>query len=304
MKFEVMKAAVTSKVAKQAFKVKQASPTILVVAGMGGLVAGTVMFMKAKPKFEKVLEDIEGHTQDMDLARELEPEKYSEADRKSDAIQLYAQSAFAVVKIYAPAVIVTGLSVAAILGSHRIMHKRNIALIGAYKTLDESFKRYRRNVVNELGEEQDRKFTKVIEREEVVTTTKSGKEKVEVKETESIAIDEETSYGRHFTVGNPNWDGTDPMANALFIKQVEHYLRAKLYNNGFLFLNDVYKQLGFKQTPAGQVMGWTVSADDMTDFDLGYSYTSGEDLPFPLHESNSKGIFLDIQPEGMIIEKI
>ena len=304
MKLDTLKSTVSGKFARQAFKVKQVSPTIMVVAGMGGLVAGTVMFMKAKPKFETVIDDIAASTADMDEAIELHPEIYSETDRKKDAVKVYSKSAFAVVRIYAPAVIVTGLSVAAIMGSHRIMHKRNIALVGAYKTLEASYDRYRKNVREELGDEQDERFTKIIKREEVVTTTKSGKEKVEVKETESIEIDEEYSYGRHFTVGNPNWDGTDPMANLLFVRQAEHFLRAKLYKNGFLFLNDVYKSLGFKQTPSGQVMGWTVGYDDLSDFDLGYSFASGEDLPIPLNEGNSKGIYLDIQPEGMIIEKI
>ena len=51
MKLDTLKSTVSGKLARQAFKVKQVSPTIMVVAGMGGLVAGTVMFMKAKPKF-------------------------------------------------------------------------------------------------------------------------------------------------------------------------------------------------------------------------------------------------------------
>ena len=61
-------------------------------------------------------------------------------------------------KDYAPALIIGTLSIAAILGSHKILKGRNIALASAYKALDVAYEEYRSRVREEYGEEKDRDF--------------------------------------------------------------------------------------------------------------------------------------------------
>lgn len=58
-------------------------------------------------------------------------------------IIVYTQTALKVAKVYAPAIILGGLSITAILTSNNILRKRNIALAAAYTAVDKSFKEYR-----------------------------------------------------------------------------------------------------------------------------------------------------------------
>ena len=292
--------------AKQGHNVRQVSPTILIVAGTASIIGGTVLFMKNSKKLELVVDELNDTTEKMEIMAEQRPEYEESGDRKKDAVKLYTKSTIDIIKIYAPSVLLVTGGVAAIFGSHRILQKRNVALIGAYKTLDKGFKKYRKRVVDEYGEDVDRELmlNKITTKETVVTKNSKGKEVSKEVDVESIEIDDEATYARVFGPGNPNWDGSNPVANFLFVKQVEHYLRLKLYTNGVLFLNDVYKQLGLKQVPAGQVIGWSVSDDEMSEFELGYTLKSGEDLPFPMSDRVTEGIWLNIEPEGLIVDLV
>lgn len=291
---------------RQGHNLKQVSPTILIVAGTASVIGGTVLFMKNSKKLELVVDELHNTTERMEDLANNNHEYEASGDRKKDAIKLYSSTTLEIIKIYAPSVLLVTGGITAIFGSHRILQKRNVALVGAYKTLDKGFKKYRKRVVDEYGEEVDRELMvdRVKTKETVTTTNSKGKEVTKEVEVESIEIDDESSYARVFGPGNPNWDGTNPVANFLFVKQVEHYLRLKLYTNGVLFLNDVYKQLGLKQVPAGQVMGWSVSDDEMSEFELGYTLNSGEDLPFPMSDRVTEGIWLNIEPEGLIVDLI
>lgn len=64
-----------------------------------------------------------------------------------------------------------------------------------------------------------------------------------------------TPLSRVFDKDNHLWcDDLD--YNRLFIKQQEEYLRHALKINGYVFLNDAYKLLGFPVTSLGQIVGW------------------------------------------------
>ena len=51
-----------------------------------------------------------------------------------------------------------GVSIGCILASFKIMKSRNVALMAAYKVLEESFSKYRKRVVAKYGEEADAHF--------------------------------------------------------------------------------------------------------------------------------------------------
>jgi precorrin-6B methylase 1 len=117
------------------------------------------MVVKANTKAAKVLEESKKQLENIDYCTANETEEvYSSKDYKKDLAIVYSQTGFELVKTYGPGVTLVLGSVACILGAHNIMRKRNVALIAAYKLVEQGFAEYRSRVVEELGTEADLRF--------------------------------------------------------------------------------------------------------------------------------------------------
>ena len=145
--------AVTKAIARQGLMLEKNSPTILFGAGVAGMVGSTVLACRATLKLEDILSQAQ---ENLNTANSLEHREYSETDRKKDVSVIYVQSTLHVVRLYVPAAIVGGLSVAALAQSHSIMSKRNAALTAAYAALEKGFDEYRQRVISKYGEDEDR----------------------------------------------------------------------------------------------------------------------------------------------------
>ena len=121
-------------VSKIGFQLKKHSPEILVVAGVAGTVVSAVMACKATTKISEILDESKDTIDSIHAVSENEEmaERYSEEDGKKDLMIVYAQTGLKLAKLYAPAVILGGLSIASILASNNILRKRNIAIAAAY----------------------------------------------------------------------------------------------------------------------------------------------------------------------------
>ena len=112
--------------------VSRNASTILTCVGSVGVVATSVMAVKATPKALKSLE----------LAREEKGEKLT----KFETVQVAAP-------MYIPSVLMGAATIACIFGANALNKRQQAALISAYALLDNSYKEYK-NKVNELyGEE-------------------------------------------------------------------------------------------------------------------------------------------------------
>ena len=305
-KFEIMNVA-TRTFHKVGFKFKKHSPEILVVSGIVGAIAGAVMACKATTKLNEVLEEskeqvdqIHGYVEENGYS-----EKYSEEDSKKDLAIVYTQTAVKVAKIYAPAVAVGAVSIAAILGGHRILRKRNIALAAAYTTIDKGFKEYRERVIERFGKELDKELKyniKAKEVEEVVTDDK-GKEKI-VKKTINVADPNTTSdYARFFDDGCTGWE-KDPELNLMFLRRQQSHANDMLKARGYLFLNEVYEMLGIPRTKAGQIVGWIYDeknpiGDNFVDFGI-YDINNEKNRDFV--NGYERTILLDFNVDGNILD--
>ena len=65
--------------------------------------------------------------------------------------------------------------------------------------------------------------------------------------------------------------------NKLYIKSVMMCCHNLLKDRGYLFLNEVYRRLGFPLTREGQMYGWIHNG--ITEFDIPYTtkYSNGKD---------------------------
>ena len=257
--------------------VKKYSPEILLAAGIISGAAALVCAVKETLKCEEVLDN---HTKKMDEIKgaltlaESEEVEYTEDDAKKDKTKVYLQTGLEFAKLYAPTVILAGVSLTCILSSHGIMRKRNVALAATLATVRTAFDEYRGRVVRDLGKEMDNHFLydtveKTIEHEE---TDEKGKKKVtkEVYSMPTVA----SAYSRFFDEGSKNWE-KDGSANYMFIRAQMKHLQNKLIANGHLFLNDVYQALGLPITVAGQSAGWIY---DFNDRDNTLIYFDGFDI--------------------------
>ena len=165
------------------FKLKKMSPEILVGLGIVGVIAGTVMACKATTKVNDILDETKENVDKVHECLEMnDPEKYTKEDGQKDLTIIYAQTAVKMIKLYGPAILITGASIASIIASNNIMRKRNLAIAAAYATVDKSFKDYRNRVVEKFGNEVEKELRYNI-KEKVFTEKefdeKTGKDKKE-----------------------------------------------------------------------------------------------------------------------------
>jgi len=249
------------------FAIKAHSPEILLGVGVVGVVGSTVLACKATLKAEKILAEAEAKSERIDdcvLVRETSEIDYTIADEKNDRRILVFSTAGKFIRLYGPSATLLVFSLACILGAYRILAKRNVALMAAYKLLEEAFVSYRKRVVAELGSKADGHFL-------------YGEELIEGGETRKH-IDEDgvehdllpthnhlTGFARSFEKDIPDqfgsWTGSTQWSkvhdyNIDYLTAKEKHFNAMLLTKGAVVMNDVYSELGFPMTDAGMVAGW------------------------------------------------
>lgn len=294
------------------FKFKKHSPEILVGAGIVGVVTSGVMACKATTKLDEILEEPKEKIEKIHELMEnpdMVPEgkEYTEEDGKKDLTIMYVQSAVKVAKLYAPAVILGTASIAAIVGGHHILRKRNVALAAAYATIDKGFKEYRGRVIERFGEELDKELKYNIKAKEIEETivNEDGTETT-VKKTVNVANPSQVSdYARFFDDGCTGWT-KDPEFNLMFLKDQQRYANDLLESRGHLFLNEVYDMLGIPRTTAGAVVGWIYDkknpiGDNEVDFGI---YDLYDEKKRDFVNGYERTILLDFNVDGEIYKLI
>ena len=299
---------------KVGFKLKKHSPEILIVTGVVGTVASTVMACKATLKVNEITEETKANIEKIHTATETgfteSGQEYTVEDSKKDLTIVYTQTGLKLIKLYAPAVIIGALSIAGIVTSHGILRKRNVALAAAYATIDRSFKDYRGRVVERFGKELDRelKYNIKAKKIEEKVINEDGTEST-IEKTVNVAYGVEddpnnySEYARFFDDGCTGWE-KDPEQNLFTLKQVQRYANDKLKAEGRLFLNEVYEMLGIPKTKAGHVVGWVYDeknpiGDNFVDFGI-YDYyrTTARDFV----NGYEPTILLDFNVDGNVWE--
>lgn len=290
---------------------KKHSPTIMVGAGVVGVVAGAVMACKATLKVQPVLEEqkkqIDAIHECMENKELVGSGKYTEKDAKKDLTIAYGQTAFKVVKLYAPSVAVGALSIASILGAHHINQKRNAALSAAYLAVDQGFKAYRKNVKERFGETVDRELKYNLKPTEIKTieVDENGQE-VEGTKKVDVTYQQNSPYAVFFDELSPYYQ-KDAELNKFFLLQQERYANEKLQADGYLFLNDVYESLGIKKTKAGNVVGWVYDefnpvGDNYVDFGIFDTHRPHPEARRDFVNGYEKAILLDFNVDGDILD--
>ena len=290
---------------KTSFKVKKYSPEILMGVGIAGVVASTVLACKATMKVDSVLTESKEQIEKIKTVM-VDPkytEEYTEEDAKKDLTIVYTQAGLKLAKMYVPSIVVGAASIGLLIGSHRVLKKRNIALAAAYTTIDNSFKDYRKRVTDRFGEEVERQIKNNIKVVDVAKTTidEDGNEVEQVEQVEVSALDGYSEYSRFFDDGCTGWE-KDAEYNLMFLRAQQQYANDLLKSRGHLFLNEVYDMLGIPRTKAGQAVGWIYDpenpvGDNYVDFGI---YDINKEKSRDFVNGYERTILLDFNVDGNI----
>lgn len=287
---------------KTKFQLQKHQPEIMVIGGVIGGVVAAVMACKATTKASEVLAESKDHIEQINTVTndpDVTDDVYSEEDRKRDLAIVHVQTAGNLVKLYAPAVILGGLSIASILGGHNILQKRNMALAAAYTTLNTTFKDYRDRVIDRFGKDveyQIRHNLKAKEVTEKVEDPETGKTK-KVKKTVLVKGDDEheRGYARLFDAACDNWNN-DAMMNRTFLSGAQNWFNDLLHARGYVFLSEVYRYLHFRETAECRVVGWTLDGNGDGYVDFGFDQ---DDM---FMSGYNKDVWLDFNVDGPILD--
>lgn len=300
---------VSRKFHKVGFAFKKHSPEILVVAGVIGTVASTVLACKATLKVNEVVDEAKTNIDKIHEATEKgvteAGEEYSVNDSKKDLAIVYAHTAGKFVKLYGPAVVLGAISITGILKSHDILRKRNVALAAAYATERTCFKDYRKRLVERFGEELDKELKYNIKAKEVeeVVIHEDGTETVVKKTVNVVDPNNLGDFVRCFDETCTGWS-KDAEYNFIFLKHKQAEANNILQRRGYLFLNEVFDMIGMQRSSIGQTAGWVYDetnpvGDNFVDFGI-----------FDLHDENKRNfvngyersIWLDFNVDGNILD--
>ena len=297
--------AVTRKISAQALATHKNAPSWLFAIGIAGSVTSTVLACRATLKLEDVVDNAKSNLDVIRSIDEVEPQigkQYPEKDRIHDTALVYTRASVDVVRLYAPAVVVGGLSIAALTKSHNILNDRVTALSAAYAAVSAGYERYRAKVIEKYGEEQDREFR---QQRDIVSAPGPDGKPIDVT---IVSPDGTSPYAKFFDQLSPNWS-KEPEYNYAFLLSQQNWANDKLRMQGHLFLNEVYDSLGIPRTRAGSVVGWSVKGDGDKYVDFGIFDDDARNRAFVnglegsvLLDFNVDGVIIDfVEPEEVIV---
>mgnify|MGYP001080539724 CR=1 FL=1 len=296
--------AVTRKVSRQVLTVKTHSPVLLLGAGAVGMVTSIVLASKATLKLDEVLSEAEEMDQKFEDASEKAQAaglSYTDEDKQKDRFTLRVKTAIKIAKLYAPAVLVGGASLACFVTSHNILNKRNAGLSAALVGTAKAFQEYRGRVVDELGKEKDLEFRYgVVERTIGVETDEGVVEKtIRGIDQNAMLADGDSMYAKVFTSKtSPRWQPV-PVQNELFLRSQQNYMNDLFNSRHHVWLNEVYEALGFDHTEEGSVVGWIQNHGDQF-IDFGCWDESGQLREDVFANGDVDSILLDFNVHGPI----
>lgn len=202
------------------------TPEILIGTGLAGMLASTVMAVKATPKAQMLLEE----------EREFR--------EKNDEPELTKFDVFKICwKPYVPAALGYCASAALILGAHSIDIKRSTMIAGAYKMSEFAFAEYKNKVKEVIGEEKEREIHGRIAQSRVDQNSVPAASVI-IGTGGSLCYD--MISGRYFRSDMDK------------IQRIENMLNKRLINEGMVSLNEFYSELGIDCIEAGNIQGWNI----------------------------------------------
>lgn len=214
-------------------KVKKHSPVILTGTAVLGLVGTTVLAVRATPKALRIID-------------QNQPSLPGDEDLTNvDIVKLTW-------KLYVPAVLLGSVTIASIIGSHKIHSTRNIALAGLYSVTESTLKEYQAKVIETIGEKKERKVRDEIRQERVDRTYSDDVDVIRTIHGDVLMYD--ILSGRYFR------------GNVEQVRKAANDTNDQLFQEMYSSLNEFYSRIGLPNIALGNDLGWRV--EEMLKIDL------------------------------------
>jgi hypothetical protein len=219
------------------------SPTILTGVSVAGLIATTVLAVKATPKALRLIKDEQNRREDTCMVSQtVEPDPLT----KMETVKLTWQC-------YLPAAGVAAVTIACIIGSNSINLRRNVALASVYSITEAALKEYQAKVIETVGENKAKKISDDIAKDAIEKNPVSSKEVIITGKGEALVYD--TLSGRYFK------------SDIDKIRRVQNEFNRRLMDEMFITLNELYYELGLSSIKLGDDIGWDVD-QGMVEFNF------------------------------------
>ena len=196
---------------------KKNAPTILTCIGGVGVAVTTVSAIKATPKALQILE----------AAKEIKGEELT----KFEKFKMVAP-------VYIPTIIYGATTILCIFGANVLNKRQQAGLVSAYALLDNSYKEYKKKVIEIHGEDGE------LEIVEAIIEDKYEEEKPSTESDEMLFYDKFSDQFFHSTMN-------DVMA-------AFYQINRHVNTNYCATLNDFYNYLNVTPIDSGHVLGWSV----------------------------------------------
>lgn len=285
-------------VASLGLRLREASPHILFGAGVIGVVGAGVLACKAtlnvEEKIDKIHEDFEA-VKGMKETSETLGTSYSKDQYHKDLGYVTVKAAKELGKLYGPALLLGIASIAALGGSHIQMTRRNKALGVALTAVTTAYSEYRGRVRELFGVDRENEIYMGVREVEVVS--EDGRITTEIQTDPSRF----SPYARCFDEQSSEWQ-RNAVLNRMFVEGVQAMANTRLRAKGFVFLNEIYSQLGFDEVPEGQIVGWYWQGEGDNFIDFGLGRTDPATTAFM--DGAEQSVWLDFNVDGRIFDRI
>lgn len=314
LKMKDISESVTRGVRSLGLTARRHGPTGLVISG--GVVIGLAIIQAVKDtrnggdevltKYEKTKKKLQKNLEDPDM--KSYDEKSYKKDLRAARMDTVVDGAKAYKKTAVKVVVGGGLIAAGYVIKNNQLKKTAVALSG----ITAAFDGYRRNVIEDQGEQKDWEYMHNVKTKKVTKTEvdpETGEEKTveeEVKEFEDTGDPDMPAgysrWARFFDESCSEWE-KNAEYNLAYLKARQAEANRRLQRDGYLFLNDVYDMLGIPRTYEGQIYGWRYKKNNPTGdnyVDFGLDNVTDERVRAFVNGYENK-VLLDFNVDGDIL---
>ena len=281
------------------------SPYIISGIGAASVATGAVILVKKAKKQNEFDEEVktiyEEKKQGIEVygaANNIPADKREKIYRKN-IVKLNIWKTGKYTGYYATPVILISGGVMCMLSALLIQTKRIKALSVAYTSLATAFNDYRDRVKTKFGlsDQEEEDLFNGVERDRNGNIVSSSREST---------VENETVYSRLFGEGNSwRWVKNTNLC-VLILMASQTNLNELLRLRGYVTLNDVWKELGFKPSSEGMYLGWRFKKNDpvfgSTYIDLGFSKIKNAKKIEALKNSWNEEIWIDVIPPHVLLD--
>ena len=210
------------------------SPEILTGIGIAGMIATSIMAVKATPKAIKLIE-----------------EKEKEVGDKLTPIETIK----ATWKCYIPATVTCVTSTACLIGASSVNARRNAALATAYSLSKTALSEYKDAVVETIGEKKEKVVRETVNKEKLEKNPVTSSEVINTERGTTLCYD--GIFGRYFRSDRDT-----------IIRAINKMNRQIVAGDMYVSLNEFYDELGLSHIEIGDRLGWNIDDGEIgVEFD-------------------------------------